>query len=309
MFNKSPWGTRFVTTGALVLVLLLALVGCAAPQAAPSSSAPPSSASSSSPSTSASPSSTPSVSTTPTSSASSLTVFAAASLTQAFGELGALYQKQNNGTAAVYNFAGSQQLAQQITNGAPADVFASANNSQMDVAVKSGRIDKATAKTFVTNRLIVIFPKDNPAQVTQLQDLAKDGLHLILADKAVPVGQYALDFLDKAVKDPAYGSDFKDRVIAQVVSYEDNVKSVLSKVVLGEADAGIVYLTDVTGDAKDKVGHLDIPDALNVIAVYPIAPLKDSSLPELTQKFIDLVLSADGQAILAKYGFSPPPQP
>ena len=232
-----------------------------------------------------------------------LNVFAAASLTDAFGEIGKLFEADHPEVTAVFNFAGSQQLAQQINEGAPADVFASANKRQMDVVIEAGGIVSGTQQTFAKNRLVVISPKDNPAGLAELQDLAKSDLKLVLAAKEVPVGQYSLDFLDKAVADPAFVATFKDDVLKNVVSYEDNVKAVFTKVALGEADAGIVYLSDISGADADKVSWIDIPDALNVIASYPIAAVKESKIPELAQAFIDLVLSKKGQDILAKYNF------
>ena len=234
-----------------------------------------------------------------------LYVFAAASLTSAFGDIGRLFEASHPGTSIVFNFAGSQQLAQQINEGAPADVFASANKKQMDVVIEAGNIVTGTHQTFARNRLVVIYPHDNPAGLTELTDLGKSGLKLVLASKEVPVGQYALDFLDKASADPAFGTSYKEQVIKNVVSYEDNVKAVLTKVALGEADAGIVYTSDISGPDVDKVGRLDIHDSLNIIAAYPIAPVKESQNPELSQAFIDLVLSAEGQSILAKYNFTP----
>jgi iron complex transport system substrate-binding protein len=163
---------------------------------------------------------------------------------------------------------------------------------------------KYDAKTFVTNRLMVIFPKDNPAGLKELKDLAKPGLKLVLADKTVPVGQYALDFLDKAIKDEKFGAAFKDDVLKNVVSNETDVKAVVSKVALGEADAGIVYITDFNA-AADKLGKLDIPDALNTIATYPIAAISDSKNADLSKAFVALVLSPEGQQVMAKYGFIP----
>lgn len=237
--------------------------------------------------------------------ATTLTVLAAASLTESFTELGLLFESRHPGVKVTFNFAGSQQLAQQLDQGAEADVFASASKKYMDAAVTSSRVVSGTAKTFVKNRLVVIFPKDSPGGLTELKDLAKPGLKLDLADKTVPVGQYTLDFLDKAVKDPEFGAQFKDDVLQNVVSYEDNVKAVVTKVSLGEADAGIVYVTDITPDAAGKVDRLDIPDALNTIATYPIAAISDSKNSELAQAFVDLVLSPDGQAVMAKYGFIP----
>ncbi len=203
----------------------------------------------------------------------------------------------------MFNFAGSNALATQIAEGAPADVFASANNAQMTAAVETGRVDAGAPAQFVTNRLVVVVPADNPAGIERLQDLAGDDVLLVLAAEEVPVGGYSLEFVDKASTDPEFGAAFRDDVLANVVSYEENVRSVLNKVVLGEADAGIVYTSDAAG--IDGISQLDIPDALNVLAQYPIAALNDSANGGTAAAFVDYVLSADGQAILAKYGFGP----
>jgi molybdate transport system substrate-binding protein len=232
-----------------------------------------------------------------------LIVFAAASLNAAFGEIGIQFEAAHPGVTVVSNFAGSQQLSQQITEGAPSDVFASANKKQMEVVIAAGEVVSGTQQTFAKNRLVVIYPQDNPAGLTNIKDLSNPGLKLVLAAKEVPVGQYTLDFLDKAESDPAFQATFKDDVLKTVVSYEDNVKAVLTKVALGEADAGIVYTSDVTGEDAEKVSQLAIPDALNVIASYPIAPIKDSKNLELAKAYIEMVLSQKGQDILAKYGF------
>ncbi|MBI3941587.1 MAG: molybdate ABC transporter substrate-binding protein [Chloroflexi bacterium] len=234
-----------------------------------------------------------------------LTVFAAASLTEAFTEIGKQFEASHPGSKVVFNFAGSQQLAQQLAQGAPADIFASANKTQMDAAIKAGRVVSGTKRTFARNRLVVIYPKDNPAGLKEPQDLAQPQLKLVLAAKEVPVGQYTLDFLDKAVKDPAFGPSFKNGVIKNVVSYEQDVKAVLAKVALGEADAGIVYTTDITPGSATKVGRLDIPDALNMIAAYPIAAVSDSKHTTLAKDFLDMILNPPGQQILVKYGFIP----
>jgi molybdate transport system substrate-binding protein len=234
-----------------------------------------------------------------------LTVLAAASLNESFTELGRLFETQNPGVNVNFNFAGSQQLAQQLGQGSAADVFASASPKYMDAMLASGRVAKGDVKTFVRNRLVVIFPIANPARLVELKDLARPGLKLDLADQSVPVGQYALDFLGKAVKDPAFEPTFKDNVLKNVVSFEDNVKAVVTKVSLGEVDAGIVYVTDMSGAAAANIGRLDIPDALNTIASYPIAPIADSVTPVLARAFVALALSPEGQAILAKHGFLP----
>lgn len=277
----------------MLLILLLASAGCT-PQAAPSA-----------PTTAPTTVSTTLAPTQPSSGSKTMTVLAAASLIESFTELGKMFETQNPGVKVSFNFAGSQQLAQQLDQGAGADVFASASPKYMDAAVTSKRVNKVDAKTFVKNRLVVIFPKDNPAGLKALTDLANPGLKLDLADKSVPVGQYALDFLDKAVKDPGFDPQFKVNVVKNVVSYEDNVKSVLTKVSLGEVDAGIVYVTDITAAAAAKVGKLDIPDALNIIATYPIAPISDSKNADLAKAFVALVLSPEGQQVMAKYGFIP----
>lgn len=234
-----------------------------------------------------------------------MTVMAAASLTDAFQELATQFEAQNPGVVVRFNFASSQQLAQQLAEGAPADIFASANLKQMEAAVEAGRVDEGDIQTFAQNRLVVIFPQENPAGLDRLEDLARPGLKLVIAAKEVPVGQYSLEFLEKAKMDQALEPSFTDRVKMNVVSYEQTVKAVLNKVALGEADAGIVYSSDVSGEAASSVGQLTIPDELNVIASYPITIIKDSQNTALAQAFIDMALSPAGQELLARHGFIP----
>jgi molybdate transport system substrate-binding protein len=274
-----------------LFLVLLAACGGAQP-AAPAATNVPAAATSA-----------PQATAAPSAQAAELTVFAAASLMDAFTEIGKNFETANPGATVTFNFAGSQQLAQQIGQGAPVDVFASANNAQMNAVIKSGEVISGTQRIFVRNRLVVIYPKDNPAQIAGLKDLGKSGLKLVLAARAVPVGQYALDFLAKASKLPEYTDTYSPTVLANVVSYEQDVKAVLSKVTLGEADAGIVYVTDIAQDSADKVGKLAIPDNLNTIASYPIATIKGAKNADLATKFMDYVLAPDGQAVLAKYGF------
>lgn len=231
-----------------------------------------------------------------------LTVFAAASLQAAFDELGAAFHAAHPDARVTFSFGGSDALAQQILSGAPADVFASANTKQMDVAVTGGRIADASVRTFAHNRLVVVVPKANPAHIETLQDLARPGVTLVLAAAAVPVGQYALDFLAKASTDPSFGASYKTSVVKNVVSYETDVKAVLTKVALGEADAGIVYTTDAA-TRSDAVTTIAIPDPLNSIASYPIGPVSGSAHTALAAQFIAASLDPAGQAILAKYGF------
>ncbi|MEP7357643.1 MAG: molybdate ABC transporter substrate-binding protein [Anaerolineales bacterium] len=277
--------------GSLIVVVAAA---CAAPPSIAPTLAPPTSAAQST----ARPA-------TPSGARQELTVLAATSLTGAFKVIGQNFAAANPGATVAFNFAGSQQLAQQIAQGAPADVFASANGTQMKVVIQSGQVVSGSQRTFARNRLVVVYPAANPGGITTLQDLAKPGLKLVLADKSVPVGGYALDFLAKASASPDFTPTFSATVLANVVSFEADVKAVLAKVILGEADAGIVYTTDITGASADKVGRLDIPDALNTIATYPIAAIKDSAHAALAQAFIDYVLSPEGQAVLAQFGFIP----
>jgi len=233
-----------------------------------------------------------------------LKVFAAASLYEAFTEMQTKFQAAHSNVTISYNFGGSDTLATQITLGAAADVFASANTTQMNVVVKAGQVTGTSIQTFAHNRLVVIYPKANPAHVQTLQDLAKSGLRLDLAASTVPVGQYAIDFLTKASADPAFGASFKANVLKNVVSYETDVKVVLAKVSLGEADAGIVYTTDAA-TKSDSVGTITIPDSLNSIAVYPIAPVKASGHADVAAQFVAYVNATDGQMVLAKFGFLP----
>jgi molybdate transport system substrate-binding protein len=232
-----------------------------------------------------------------------LTVMAAASLMESFTEIGQLFEAANPGVKVIFSFAGSQQLEQQLNQGATADVFASAAQNYMDAAIKDGRVTSGNVQIFAKNRLVVIYPIANPAGLTKLQDLARSGLKLDLADKSVPVGNYSLIFLANASKDASFGPSFLKDVLKNVVSYEENVKSVVTKVSLGEADAGICYATDITLDMVGKLGKLDIPEALNVVAVYPIAQITNSSNPKLAHAFVNFVLSTQGQQVLTKYGF------
>lgn len=232
-----------------------------------------------------------------------LTVFAAASLTESFTEIKGAFEKANPGVTVTYSFAGSQALVTQLMQGAKADVFASADEPNMANAVKGGVI-AGTPQTFVKNKLVIIVPKDNKAGITTPKDLAKPGVKFDTAQASVPVGTYTQTALDNFAKLPDYGADFKANVNKNTVSQEDNVKAIVQKVQLGEADAGIVYATDAQA-AKDKLTLIQIPDAQNIIATYPIALVKDAKQAALGQKFVDYLLSAAGQAILQKYGFAP----
>jgi molybdate transport system substrate-binding protein len=232
-----------------------------------------------------------------------LKVFAAASLTESFTEIKAQYEAAHPNVKITYNFNGSQLLVQQIINGAPADVFASADTVNMQKAQKAGVVN--TPQVFVKNKLTVITPASNPGKITSLKDLARKGLKIVVAAPSVPVGKYWLQVLDKMGKSTEYGPAYESAVKANFVSQEDNVKAVVQKVELGEADAGIVYNTDVTPAIASKVKFIEIPDNFNVIAQYPIAVVKDSTQASAAQDFMNYVLSAQGQAVLSKYHFIP----
>jgi molybdate transport system substrate-binding protein len=223
-------------------------------------------------------------------SANEIKVFAAASLTAAFTELGQQYTSANGGTKVTFNFAGSQALATQIQQAAPADVFASADLTNM------GKVKDlvGTPQNFASNLLQIVVEKGNPKGVKTLDDLANPDLKVVLAAPDVPAGKYAAEALNTA------------KVTVKPVSEEDNVKAVVTKVSLGEADAGIVYVTDVTAGG-DKVQGVDIPKDQNVTATYPIASVKAGKAQDKAQAFMGLVLSAQGQQVLKQYGFLPPP--
>jgi len=233
-----------------------------------------------------------------------LTVFTAASLTGAFTEIGGVFENETNMTVA-FNFDGSQALRTQIENGASADVFASANKKQMNALKGAGLINNSSMVIFTKNKISLIVPKDNPAQINNLSDLAKPGVKIVIGTKDVPVGDYALQIIDKLANNSAYGQDYKAKVLENVISQETNVNYVVTKVALGEADVGFAYVSDITEDLAGKVDKIDIPDEFNVIGEYPIAVLNESKSPAEGQEFINLVVSDEGKAILEKYGFAP----
>jgi molybdate transport system substrate-binding protein len=223
-----------------------------------------------------------------------LLVLAAASLTGVFADIGHAFEQENPGVTVTFSFGPSDGLATQIQEGAPADIFASASPRWIDaISEDPGVIGRAD---FARNRLTVIVPADNPAGIRSLEDLARPGLTLVLAAKGVPAGDYARQILDTA--------GIAEDALANVVSNEEDVKGVVQKVLVGEADAGIVYVTDLTPEVRSTVQAIPIPDDLNVIATYSIAAVADAGHPDLTQAFLDHVLG-EGQETLQAYGFLP----
>ncbi len=230
-------------------------------------------------------------------------VFAAASLTEAFKEMAPLFQAEESCAELVFNFAGSQKLSQQILDGAPADVFASASDNNMEEVKSAGLISDPGSQIFARNGLaVVVCPKTN-FKIETVKDLAQPGIKLVVAAREVPVGDYTNQFLEKAAADPQLGQAFVDAFGANEVSFEADVRSVLAKVDICEGDAGIVYSSDAFTDKSEGIKSFLIPKALNVNAKYPIAGIKVSANPGLAQKFIDFVLSDQGQQILEDNGF------
>jgi molybdate transport system substrate-binding protein len=230
-----------------------------------------------------------------------LSVYAAASLTDAFTEIGNSFEAERSGVTVVLNFGGSQNLRTQIEQGAPADVFASANIKEMDALVARNFVHANEPKIFLTNKLVVILPMDNPAGIISLEDLSKPNLKLVLAAEEVPAGGYARQVLENL--NSFFGADYKDKVLANIVSNEDNIRQAVTKVQLGEADASFVYASDAV--AVPELQQIEIPADVNVVAEYPIAHLANSTNSELANQFIAYVLSPAGQATLKKWGFTP----
>ena len=233
---------------------------------------------------------------------STLTVLAASSLTDAFGELEGTFEERNPGVEVRQSFESSSALLIQIQQGAPADVFASAAEEEMDVAVDEGYV-AGEPKVFVRNREVVLVPMDNPANVESMEDLAEPGLKLVLAERGVPAADYAEEVLGKA--NAEYGSGFKQAVLSNVVSREADVRASVNRVALGDADATFGYASDYTPDVRDRVKVIRIPEDLNIVATYPIAALKDAEDPELAREWVELVVSDEGQRVLEKWGFEP----
>ncbi|SRR6266550_943027 len=221
-----------------------------------------------------------------------LNVFAAASLTDAFNKAGDEFAKSNARVRFIFNFGSSSTLATQITNGAPADIFASADEANMQKIV-DGKLTDGVPALFAGNRLAIAVAAGNPKQVTALADLARPGLVVVLAAPTVPAGKYAVDSLAKA------------GVKITPASQELDVRSVLNKVALGEADAGIVYVTDVLS-AGSRVGSVAIPVQQQIVARYPVAVVTGAKNPQLARAFVDYLVSEDGQRLLAGFGFSRP---
>ncbi|MGI9862682.1 molybdate ABC transporter substrate-binding protein [Moorella naiadis] len=229
-----------------------------------------------------------------------LVVFAAASLTDAFSEIGRAFEQAHPGVTVKFNFGGSQQLRTQIEQGMTADIFASADQKYMQELVAKGLVEQPV--DFTANTLTIIVPKNNPAGIKSAADLATKG-KLDLAAPDVPIGKYSRQALQKL--DSLYGSGYSQQVEKRVVSEETTVRQVVAKVALGEADAGIVYVTDINSSYRDKLATIPFPQEANVQATYPIAVVKGSKQAALARELVNLITGPGGQKILTKYGFLP----
>jgi molybdate transport system substrate-binding protein len=231
-------------------------------------------------------------------------VFAASSLQDAFKKLAEDLKSQ--GINVTFNFAGSQALATQLAQGAQADVFASADDVQMQAAIAAGAVVSGTQQVLATNELALIVPV-NDAKVKALADLTKRGVKIVIADETVPAGKYTLQLLRRMSADSSgYGAQFQRQVLENVVSRETNVRQVVAKIELGEADAGFVYMTDARSAKVSMVST----EGFNVTAQYYVAPVRggQSLNPNGGKKFIAYVLSPEGQKVLQSFGFGPPPK-
>ena len=257
---------------ALFYLLALAMIsGCGSSDQAP--------ASSSAPSTSAA-------------AGGKIMVFAAASLKQTFTDIGEQFKTDNPGASVEFSFAGSSDLVTQLTQGAPADVFASADTKNMDKAAQAGLL-AGDPVNFASNTLTIAVAPGNPKKIASFKDLTQQGLNVVVCAPQVPCGS-ATQSVEKATG-----------VTLNPVSEESSVTDVLNKVTTGEADAGLVYVTDVKG-AGDKVAAVAFPEAAGAVNTYPIAVLKESKNPELARKFVDLVTGESGQKVLSAAGFAKP---
>lgn len=219
-------------------------------------------------------------------------VFAAASLTDAFAEIETAFEAEHPGVDVQLNLAGSSSLREQILEGAPADVFASANQSNMDRVIEAGEVD-GDARVFAENLLQIAVPAQNPAGVAGLEDFARQDLLVGLCAEGVPCGDFAREALANA------------GVEASIDTNEPDVRALLTKIDADELDAGIVYVTDIIA-AGERVEGIDIGADVNVVASYPIAPLAEAPNAAAASTFVDFVLSEQGQSVLVSYGFAAP---
>jgi len=230
-------------------------------------------------------------------------VYAAASLKRALEQVKTAYEATNPGTTLTVSTDSSSALETKIEQGAPADVFMSADTTNPQKLVDAG-LASGEVRPFAGNTLTIIVPTDNPAGVRTPADLAKPGVKIVAAGGTVPITKYATQLVDNLAKESGYPPDFAAAYAANVVSQEDNVAGIVTKVELGEGDAGIVYLTDAKG--SDKVATVEVPDSAQVPATYGAVVVKESPDQEAAAAFLTWLAGNEGQAVLAELGFLPP---
>jgi molybdate transport system substrate-binding protein len=240
---------------------------------------------------------------TPSSSAANLTIYGAASLKGALDKLKASYEIGHSGTRLTISTDSSAALRTQIEQGAPVDVFLSADTANPQKLVDGGHAD-GVAVNFAGNLLTVVVPADNPAKIVTPADLARPGVKVIAAGDDVPITNYANQSVALLARLPGYANGFAAAYAGNVVSKEDNVKAVIAKIELGEGDAGIVYVTDAKASAK--VTTIEIPAAGNVPATYAGVAVKASTNPAAAHQFLEWMAGPEARQILAEFGFTPP---
>jgi molybdate transport system substrate-binding protein len=233
----------------------------------------------------------------------SIMVFTAPALTDAFAVIADQFEATYPGTQINFSIAPSEELAEQIREGAAADVFAAAHSRHMNDLIQSGHVAMGAERIFARNRLVIVTPPGNLAGLEDFRDLAEPGMRIAFADEELLVGAYSGDFLAKAEQDLELGPSFHEAVLANVVSVNPSVSAVLNEVQMRQVDAGIVYESDVAEERYEKLERLEIPPELNTVADYKIAALTTASDEELAARFVEYVLSAEGQAVLEEHGF------
>ena len=234
-----------------------------------------------------------------------LIVFAASSLTDAMHDLTDAFERANPAVNIDVNFAASSRLALQIREGMPADVFASAGWGAMTRAEESGRITPSSVTVIAGNHVVLIAPASSPAGIREFTDIGTKGMALIVAAPTVPAREYTDQMVKKIIATEEFGDRFHDRYLRNIASEENNVRQVVARVALGEADAGVVYATDVTAEVRDRIVEFTPPSAYRVAAEYPVATLRDSRALDTARAFQDFLGSAEAGEIPAVHGFTP----
>lgn len=233
-----------------------------------------------------------------------MTVFVASSLTDVFLDVREQFEARYPNIEINYSFGGSSTLSTQIREGAPADIFASANIQQMSIIEADGLLSDPST-FFAYNQLVIIVPSDNPANIASLDDLKRSNLRIITATEGVPIRTYIAVLLDQLAESSIFGSQFREAFLANIVSEELNVRDVVAKIALGEGDVAIVYQSDVTSDMADELMTISLPTEFNPIVAYSIGILADGANQSIAQTFINFLASEEGQETFIRWGFLP----